>query len=1028
MNSIRVIRALVVLIAVACLLLLAHPATAADPPDPNVVSEFDELLAYIQTIPDAELNKGQKSAFTQRVENARRQYMAGEVCASANMLGAHLNQAQAIRKARSVAAAEQLYNRGRRLRDAVISSAAPPSPCADPVRGQLPAVQIARSDNRHFSAQISFGSATFNTAVAGGEVWTEVSLPGIENLLGVPGMPSVPSWQALVAIPHGASARIVTNRATVREDVLVNLFPFQDQAADQDNRRFVDEPLPPRETFMDPPFVKNAAVYQVPGFLPPNPCAVRIVDSVRDLVVAQVQCNAGQYDPVSDQLMLFSSVEFDISFDGGDGKFSTSQIVSPFEPASSSLVSNVLNSVAVVSHLELIDPSLLPCFGEELLVLTHPNFRAAADDLVDWKRTKGISTTVFEVGAGTARATGAQIDAFIEDRYQNCSVRPSYVLLIGDSEFVPPARTNHDTLPSCDGCGDMTTGSDWVYATYSKSFFGFLPWFAVGRMPVDTAAEAQTVVDKTIQYESNPPFLGLFGGGPFYTTALNASYFQCCRTNDGAAGRDMRTFVQTSETVRNAMVAAGKTVERIYNTNTDYQDDPVADTTPRRYFDGSALPAAIGPASGFGWNGDTQDIIDAFNAGRYLILHRDHGGSTAWSDPSFSTTNLASLTNGGMLPFVFSVNCASGFWDRETDSGSTAESLMEQLLLRASGGMVAGLGDNRNSPTWANSALTRGFYDALYPNVAPGFSTNTVRRRLADILDHGKIYLLTQYGVAQPAGDIALEAVTGEWVMWHAFGDPTAELWMENPHQFLLPIEFALFLEPQMLRVQYSAEGATITAFQQLKDGLAPIARGIVEGGVARVPFFLPPDPDQPIMLVASLANSVSVLLTGGTLPDLVVDSLALSSVNLMAGQDLAGNLVVKVGNIGGSAARGTLNADGSPRPAGIGYMVDVVISRDAAMPAGWATVPLPAGVAWVEDGLLQGGRVSRTPDVAAGAHFDLPTAPPISSDVGGIVPLQAPAGEMHLCARIDPGDAVIESDETNNVTCIRVNVFPPLR
>lgn len=75
--------------------------------------------------------------------------------------------------------------------------------------------------------------------------------------------------------------------------------------------------------------------------------------------------------------------------------------------------------------------------------------RAAADDLVDWKRTKGISTNVFEVGAGTARTTGAQIDTFIEDRYRNCSVRPSYVLLIGDSEFVPPARTNHDTLPSC---------------------------------------------------------------------------------------------------------------------------------------------------------------------------------------------------------------------------------------------------------------------------------------------------------------------------------------------------------------------------------------------------------------------------------------------------------------------------------------------------------------------------------------------------------------------------------------------------
>ena len=1024
MRSTRFIRGLSLFVLSAA--LLVSPQAAAVPPDPGVVADFDELIRYIGTIPDSDLNKGQKNSFSQRLENAKRQYSDGQICAAANMLGAHLNESQAARK-KSAAAAEQLYSRGRALLDGVLRAATPSDPCFDPSAGQVPAVQIVASDNRHFSGRISFGAPVLTPMTGGGESWTHVSLPGLENLLGPAGRPAVPSWQALVAVPRGAKPRLTVNRAVTGEQVLLNLFPYQNQAADQVRGRFDDEPLPPRDTFKDPPFVKNPKAYETDQFWPPDPCNVRMIDNVRNLLVAQIQCNAGQYNPVTDQMRLFDSVEFDVAFEGGDGKFSSSQIVSPFEPASSSIVSNVLNTAIVGSYLEITDLTRLPCLGEELLILTHPTFRPAADDLAEWKRDKGISTNVFEVGAGTARATGAQIDAFIESRYDNCAVRPSYVLLLGDSEFVPPARTNHDTTASCGSCGDMTNGSDWVYATYSGSLFGFLPWFAVGRMPVDTAAEAQTVVDKTIQYESNPPFLGIFGGGaPFYTTAMNASYFQCCQTGS-PAGRDMRTFVQTSETVRNAMVAAGKTVQRIYNTNTDYQDEFIADTTPRRYFSGAALPAALAPGSGFGWTGNTTDIINAFNNGRYLILHRDHGGSTAWSDPSFSTTNLASLTNGAMLPFVFSVNCASGFWDRETDSGSTTESLMEQLLLRANGGMVAGLGDNRNSPTWANSALTRGFYDALYPSVAPEFSTSTVKRRLADILDHGKIYLLTQYGVAQPAGDVTLEAVTGEWVMWHAFGDPTAEIWLSNPHSLVLPVEFVLELSPTVLRVQYATDGATITAFQEGKNGLAAIARGTVVGGVANIPYFQPPDPAQPIILTASLANSISVLLTRGTLPDLVVDSLALPTINLTAGQDLAGILRVKVGNLGGSVGRGTVNADGSVRPPGIGYMVDLVLSRDTSVPPGFATVPLPAGVAFIEDGLLLGGRVSRTPDVAAGAHFDLPTFPPISSGVGGVIPLQA-GGELHLCARIDPGNAVIESNEANNVTCTRVNVFPPLR
>ena len=419
-------------------------------------------------------------------------------------------------------------------------------------------------------------------------------------------------------------------------------------------------------------------------------------------------------------------------FEGGKGQFITSQTLSPFEAASSQVASLVLNESAVRRYVEQIDLTHFPCLGEELLILTHPSFRPAADSLATWKRSKGIATTVRNVGAGTAFTTGAQIDELIEDRYRSCLVRPSYVLLLGDSEFVPPSRTDWDsTMPdTCTTCGDETTGSDWGYALYPQFIFDIFPDFGVGRIPADTLTEAQRVVDKTIQYESSPPFLGLFGGAPFYTSATNASYFQCCRTDVMQAGTDMRSFVETSEVARNVLLGRSYSVDRIYDTNTDFQDAFVADATPRRFFDGTALPAGIAPGSGFSWNGSTQNVIDAFNAGRFLVFHRDHGGNTSWGDPAFSTGNFASLTNGPRLPFVYSVNCASGNWDRETDGSGTSESFMEQLLLVSGGGMVGGLGDNRNSPTWVNSALARGFFDATWPETAPGFGGGTSERRL----------------------------------------------------------------------------------------------------------------------------------------------------------------------------------------------------------------------------------------------------------------------------------------------------------
>jgi len=839
-------------------------------PDPAVLRAFDELLEDIKELPRRSLPHGEKTSLYVKVASARHVYKHKKVCPSASILGGFLHRTQALRwKPRRRAVAEELYASGRTLRDLVLAQALPPSPCFDPSIGREPEVEILASDNERFSARVRFGAPRLAALKAGDETWTQLNLPGIENVVGPAGQPSLPSWQGLIGIPQGAELRLPAVQTAVRERIALNLYPFQHQAADQvRDPRFGDEPLPPPITFMDPPFVKDEKAYESNAFAPPNPCAVRLLGQARDLQIAQIQCNSARYNPASDALEILDSVDFEIGFEGGKGQFITSQTLSPFEAASSQVASRVLNEAAVRRFVEQIDLSLLPCLGEELLILTHPSFRPAADTLATWKSSKGIATSVHNVGAGTGFTTGAQIDDFIESRYKSCVVRPSYVLLLGDSEFVPPSATDWDsTMPdTCSTCGDSTTGSDWGYAIYPQFFLDVFPDFGVGRIPVDTAAEAQRVVDKIVQYESTPPFLGLFGGAPFYTSATNASFFQCCRTDVAQAGTDMRSFVETSERVRNVLLARSYGVDRIYDTNTDYQDNFVADTTPRRFFNGTGLPAGIAPGSGFGWNGDTQDVIDAFNAGRFLVFHRDHGGNTSWGDPAFSTGNFGSLTNGARLPVVYSVNCASGNWDRETDGSGTSESFMEQLLLLQGGGMVGGLGDNRNSPTWVNSALSRGFFDATWPETAPGFGSAVSERRLGDILNHGKMYILSQIGVAQTAGDVILDGVIGEWIMWHAFGDPTLEMWTRNPHRITLDPSVVVAVLRDRLRVEYPVEGATLTALQEL-EGPVPVGRAIVKNGVAEIPFFVQPDGQALIQLSASLENSVSVALKQGGPP-----------------------------------------------------------------------------------------------------------------------------------------------------------------
>lgn len=995
--------------------MAAHAAPPSPSPiDPDVSTSFHTLITHIEEETTILLNRGQRRSLLSKLENAESKYSKGKVCAAANLMHAYENETQAMRKqAKSVdelALAEDLYARGRMLGasffDIFFDLNLDPPTCFGNLPAKRPLVIVEESDNKHFAASVQFGSLALWGVDDGGEFWTQIRLPGLENLIGAPGRPAIPSWQTLVAVPTGAAAQVSTHYR-VRESISLNLYPYQVQPLDGAE----DEPFPPPiETFTNPPFEKVEAAYQTDAFLPSEPCAFLLLGQYRDVQIGQIQCVAGQYNAVTDEFRLFDSVDFDLTFDGGEETFINTQTLSPFEPASANAVAAVINSATVIDFAASVDISALSCMGEELLILTHPDFRNAANDLAQWKRDKGIVTNVLNVGSGVANYdTADEIDDLIEHHYDDCRVRPSYILLLGDSEFIPPSATNYNVDD------DSTTGSDYGYAVYPQFIFDIFPDFAVARMPVDTAAEAQQVVNKVIEYESHPPLLNT---DEFYSTATFASYFQCCRSG-GLAGRSMRSFIETTELGVNKLKALGYTAERIYTTDTAYRSAPVTDPTPRRYYDGSALPAQLSGIN-FLWDGDTNDVINAFNDGRFLMVHRDHGSSSGWVDPAFSTSDLSSLNNGKLLPVLYSVNCKSGYWDRETDTSNdnATESFMEDILMLADGGIVGGLGDVRNSPSWANSALTRGFLDATWPSLLPDFGQASSLRRLGDTLNHGKIYLLSEIGVAQPAGSITLEASVDELIMWHAFGDPTLEMWTSNPYSNILSGFFVLEVLPEHLRVQYGTNGALITAYQINGEGsMLPVGRGEVESGVAELTYFVPPESTQPILLSANLPGAVSVLLNPGGepgQPDLIIEEIRLGgSSNVMQGEQLRDRLALLTSNLGNVPAQGN-------RLGQRGYSIDMVLSTNEVVPEGFAH--FPAGDDFFEDYLLPGGRVSNTPDIAAGTSVVL-TASSGYLGVSGEIPSNTRPGDYFLCARIDPGEVVAEALETNNLTCTQVTV-----
>lgn len=144
-----------------------------------------------------------------------------------------------------------------------------------------------------------------------------------------------------------------------------------------------------------------------------------------------------------------------------------------------------------------------------------------------------------------------------------------------------------------------------------------------------------------------------------------------------------------------------------------------------------------------------------------------------------------------------------------------------------------------------------------------------------------------------------------------------------------------------------------------------------------------------------------------GLAPDLTVDLVGVPAA-AAPGEDIGARIRVMVKNVGTAPANGT-----QAHPAG--YMVDLTLGRDQLVPAGFRAF----SATFAEDALLKGGRVSRTVDLAPRAFHEYAA--------GAGIPADTPPGNYFLCAVVDPGNAVAESNEANNKTCRPIRIARPL-
>jgi hypothetical protein len=340
--------------------------------------------------------------------------------------------------------------------------------------------------------------------------------------------------------------------------------------------------------------------------MPVQPPAVKLAGAVEKFVLDEgyygtdaelpegcpvVRVEPVSYNPVAGVVVCYPRVEVEVSWEGADGA-GTRAVLDRY---ASRVFDDLVASLVV--NPRVFGPEAPPELPVGYLVITHDQFASGLAPLVEWKSLKGFEVTVTPLSE-IVPPTADGIHDYIYEAYATWPIPPTYVLLVGDAEYIP-TFTGTET----------GTAADLYFATLVGS--DYFPDVALGRLPVGSAGEIDGLVEKIAEYEQvDLPS----------TTWMDKAVFMASLDNYQIS-EGTHNFV-----IENYLEPHGMTCFKVY--------------------------ARLG--------GNTQDILDNLNEGRVIANYSGHGSTTAWANPAFSQANIMSLTNGDMYPFVISNACLTG--------------------------------------------------------------------------------------------------------------------------------------------------------------------------------------------------------------------------------------------------------------------------------------------------------------------------------------------------------------------------------
>jgi len=448
-------------------------------------------------------------------------------------------------------------------------------------------VNVLEDSGQRIVLDYSFDQFTRGVARIEGEPWMTLAL-GKESLKHEAGNPALPDVSRSVIIPDNARMAVRVLDGDYYEVGDVNVAPSKGIIL-----RTVDPATVP---YTFGPMYKENALW------PTSLAELGTPYVMRDQRGVVVTVNPIQYNPVSGVLRVYTSMTVEVSVAG------MSQVNVPDRTFQRKLNGSFhdiygdhfLNYSDLDGRYDPLDED------GDMLIICHDAWTANVQPLADHKTSIGIAATVVPVSTIGNNATA--IGNYIQNLYDTSDL--AFVLLVGDAaQVATPSASGGSSDPSY---AKVAGGDDY-------------PDIFIGRFSAETAADVDTQVLRTVEYEENQATME-----SWFWKGLGIA------SDEGAGiGDEGQSDDEHMAEIRTWLLGGGYTeVGELYGYS----------TTP-------------------------SQVATALHDGRGIINYVGHGSTTAWSSTGFSNSDVNSLTNDNLLPFIISVACVNGQFDGYTCFG-----------------------------------------------------------------------------------------------------------------------------------------------------------------------------------------------------------------------------------------------------------------------------------------------------------------------------------------------------------------------